>query len=138
MKCLTEFLEEKQTKIFEETGAFFAFSQKQFDEQKKDNIKYVSIGSGLICPKINVETLQKKLDTAWDAAIREDVEENGAASIIEREFFNHETQTTSAFHELKTDHLGVYFEKYPEQFTNEIFYKTCKNCMNKAIDNDWF
>ena len=48
----------------ESNGAFWAFSDKQFNESKKDNVKYVSLGSGLVCPKDNAKKLSEDLDNA--------------------------------------------------------------------------
>lgn len=60
-------METKQDKISQvlaQNGAFWSFSDKQFNEQKKDNIKYVSMGSGLICPKENADKLNNELTQA--------------------------------------------------------------------------
>ena len=53
MKYLINYIEEAQTKAFEKAGAFFAFSDKQFEEQKKEGVRYSYMGAGLICPKEN-------------------------------------------------------------------------------------
>jgi hypothetical protein len=47
---------------FSDYGAFFAFGDKQFNEQKKEGVKYVSMGAGLICPKSEASTIMKKFD----------------------------------------------------------------------------
>lgn len=67
MKYLSHYLEEAQTKAFEKAGAFFAFSNSQFDEKKKDGVKYVDMGAGLICPKENMVTLARELNQATEA-----------------------------------------------------------------------
>ncbi|MGR5097050.1 DUF7659 family protein, partial [Vibrio maritimus] len=46
MKYLSDYTQEKQTALFNETGAFFAFSNQQFDEAKKDGVKYCRITMG--------------------------------------------------------------------------------------------
>ena len=61
MKYLTNYIEEAQTMSFDRAGAFFAFSNKQFDEKKVDGVKYINCGAGLICPKDKVEQLMKEL-----------------------------------------------------------------------------
>lgn len=48
--------------VLSNNGAFWAFSDKQFDEQKTNGIKYVSMGAGLICPKDNAKKLKTELD----------------------------------------------------------------------------
>lgn len=35
MKYLSDYIQQPQTALFDELGAFFAFSNKQFDEVKK-------------------------------------------------------------------------------------------------------
>jgi hypothetical protein len=51
MKYLSNYVEAAQTKLFNETGTFFAFSNKQYDDQAKAGIEYASLGAGIICPK---------------------------------------------------------------------------------------
>jgi len=92
MKYLRQYIEESQTKAFNDAGAFFAFSQDQFNEQAKPGIKYAALGAGLICPVKNVETLNAALDESYQAGIKQDLAENGAKAIIQRELSNHESQ----------------------------------------------
>lgn len=91
MKYLQDYQEEKQTALFNETGAFFAFSLSQLNEAKKEGVKYVSLGGGLICPKENVEKLDTGLETIYREAIAQDIAENGDEAIIKRELYNHES-----------------------------------------------
>jgi len=88
-------MEEKQTKAMDKAKAFFAFSDKQVEEGKAkqgltDDIKLVSVGSGLICPKDNTKELIKALDTIYKECIKQDVEENTMDGVIKRELYNHE------------------------------------------------
>lgn len=63
--------DEKISKVLDDNQAFFAFSTKQFEEAKKPDIKYVSMGAGLICPKENA----RKLNTELNEAIKLDRKE---------------------------------------------------------------
>jgi len=94
MKYLSNYLEEKQSALFNEVGSFFAFSNKQMEESKKENIIYVNMGSGLICPKDKAAYLSKQLDSIYIEAIKQDILENGIDNIIERELHNHEAGYT--------------------------------------------
>lgn len=94
MKYLSDYTKQAQTELLNELGAFFAFSNKQFNEAKKDGIKYVSLSSGLICPKDNVKTLIEGLDGINERGIKADIAENGIKEIIWRELGNHEAQIT--------------------------------------------
>ncbi|MEZ9004892.1 hypothetical protein AB6E26_19625 [Vibrio splendidus] len=90
MKYLSHYVQDKQTLAFNEAGAFFAFSTKQFDEAKKEGVKYASLGMGLICPVDNAKQFMTRLDSIAQEGIAEDIEENGKKAIIRRELFNHE------------------------------------------------
>lgn len=93
MKYLSHYTEDRQTQLFQDTGAFFAFDQKQFDEAMKyrnKNCKWVSLGSGLIAPKNMVNTILKGLKKIQQEGIQQDLKENGKQKVIERELFNHE------------------------------------------------
>ncbi|WP_210464293.1 DUF7659 family protein [Vibrio crassostreae] len=90
MKYLSHYIQAKQTQAFNEAGAFFAFSNKQLDGEKKEGVKYASLGMGLICPVDNAKQLMTRLDSIAQEGIAEDIEENGKKAIIRRELFNHE------------------------------------------------
>lgn len=90
MKYLSDYTQEKQTALFNETGAFFAFSNQQFDEAKKDGVKYCRITMGLICPVENTQKLIEGLESIQREGIAQDIKENDKTAIIRRELFNHE------------------------------------------------
>lgn len=90
MKYLQDYTQEKQTQLFKETKAFFAFGTKQFNEQRTEGVKYVDMGMGLICPKENAKKLKEGIDLIHKNGIEEDVKENGIDAIINRELYNHE------------------------------------------------
>jgi DNA-binding transcriptional regulator YhcF (GntR family) len=90
MKYLSDYTQQPQTALFDELGAFFAFSNKQFDEAKKKGIEYVSLGMGMIVPKNNAKKLVERLEEIQKEGIKQDIAENGKEAIIRRELFNHE------------------------------------------------
>ncbi|HAV1497624.1 DUF7659 family protein [Vibrio parahaemolyticus] len=90
MKYLSDYTQQPQTALFDELGAFFAFSNKQFDEAKKKGIEYVSLGMGMIIPKNNAKKLVERLEQIQKEGIKQDIAENGKEAIIRRELFNHE------------------------------------------------
>ncbi len=94
MKSLSDYVKDAQTAVIEKYGAFFAFSDEQFAKQKKDGIKYVSVGGGMIVPKENVNALYKELNEIVKRGIQQDIEENGIDAIIKRELNNYECQYT--------------------------------------------
>lgn len=90
MKYLSHYVQEAQTKLLNETGAFFAFSVAQFNESKKENVPYVHLGHGTFCPKENADKLVAGLKQIQQAGIDQDIAENGKDRIIERELHNYE------------------------------------------------
>ena len=94
MKYLSEYLEDGQTAAFKKAGAFFAFSEKQFAEQKKLGVKYMSLGSGMICPEATATVMMEELDVVVKNGLAQDVADNGIDAIIVRELANHEAYYT--------------------------------------------
>ena len=78
------------TDLLNKTGAFFAFSQAQLDESKKEGVEYVRLSMGLIIPKKNVEEYIKTSQKISTDFLEQDIKENGKDGIIERELRNYE------------------------------------------------
>ena len=125
MKYLSDYIEEAQTKILDEMGAFWAFGQGQVDAQKKEGVEYVSLGNGLICPKDNAKALSEGLAKIADEGIKTDLAENGKKGVIHRELGNHEysitfdiTDTASALYgyDITDDEIRAETGAYMEAF----------------------
>lgn len=137
MKYLSDYMESAQSDAFTKHGAFFAFGNKQFEEKQVPGVTYVNMGAGLICPKENTQLLTADLNNIYEAAIKQDVEENGAQKIIEREYFNHETQLTGDWSSM-LGAISGHRKAFPELFTPELIESTAKACFDLAVVNDWF
>jgi hypothetical protein len=87
---LTQIVQSAQTECFNNHGVFFAFSNEQLDQQKKEGVIYVSLGGGLICPKANVKAFVNDHANIISNGIKTDIEKNGKDAIIRRELDNHE------------------------------------------------
>lgn len=94
MKYLQDYMEEKQTALFEETNTIFAFSREQFNKSKKEGITYINMGSGMLTDKRHVEKLLEGLEKIYKDSIQQDIKENGIDAIIKRELANHEAWYT--------------------------------------------
>jgi hypothetical protein len=90
MKYLSDYMQEKQTALFNKTGTFFAFSQEQFNEKAKEGIKYVNLGQGMLSPDENYKEVIETLEKIYKDSICQDLKENGKEKIILRELINHE------------------------------------------------
>jgi hypothetical protein len=115
MKYLSDYMEAKQTALFNETGTFFAFSDKQFKEQYIEGIKYVSLGSGMITPKENANKVIETLHKIHKKAIKEDLKDNGIEGVIQRELENYEVYYTNDL-----DTVTEALKDYPEITQKDI------------------
>lgn len=70
-----EYIEQKQTELFDSLGCFFAFNSEQFKEglEKAGGFentgRYSNVGHGLLCPSKNIKALMEGMDkikSNWD------------------------------------------------------------------------
>lgn len=94
MKYLSDYITEKQSALFKKHGVFFAFSEKQYEEQKREGVVYVSLGMGTLCPKENAKAFIEEHHNVVNEGIAEDIAENGIDGVILRELDNHEAYYT--------------------------------------------
>lgn len=90
MKSLSSYTNDALTQLLNEAGAFFAFSQQQFEEKRKEGVQYSSLGAGLIAPRESVASVVDGIAKITKTGIEKDIEENGRRAIIKRELMNHE------------------------------------------------
>jgi hypothetical protein len=95
MKYLSDYMEAKQTQLFKETGTFFAFSDRQYEEQVDKSKTYVYMGAGMYTlKKFAIDQIEKHYQIYKDS-IKEDIKENGKDGIILREILNYESYYTN-------------------------------------------
>jgi hypothetical protein len=133
MKTLSDYTQAAQTKLFNETLAFFAFSQSQFNEAIEGHpagTKYVAVSAGMICPKQNVETLVSGLNSINAQGVKQDLAENGKAKIIQRELSNYECQISGDYSEVVEilEDYGITKEEVAAGYT-EFFEYCCEHDM---------
>ena len=121
MKYLSDYMEKPQTELFKKTGTFFAFSDKQFEEQKVKGIKYVSLGSGMITPSKNANKVIETLSKIHQKAVKQDLKENGKYQVILRELLNHEAFYTGEIED--TIHALEGYKSITEDDISQIFSK---------------
>lgn len=95
MKYLSDYMEAKQTALFNRTGTIFAFSDKQFEEQAIKGKKYSRIGQGMLTQKGNEMKVIESLEKIYQQAIIQDLKENGIKGVIQRELENYEVYYTN-------------------------------------------
>ena len=131
MTTLNTYTQAAQTEAFNKYGAFFAFGSKQFDEKKKDGIKYVQLGAGLIAPKETYKDLIDALDNINADGIAQDIKENGIKKILWREFANYECQIVGS----PEDAIDA-LENY--NIDTDTIWEEWGKYWNWCVDNDQF
>lgn len=139
MKSLDSYTDEKISELLNENGAFFAFNDRQFNEQASPEKLYSSVSwlPGLCIPNENCEAVINGLERIHDEGIRQQVSQHSADEIIQYHYFNYECQISYD----NTDALNAlepYRVKFPEIFTDEQIRKSFKAAWDKAVENDWF
>jgi len=131
MNYLSDYTNAKQTKLWNENGAFFAFGQKQLDEKKLEGVVYVSMGSGLIVPKGNAARVFEGLESIHTESIKQDISENGIKAIIHRELANYETQITGDISDTveALEDYGITRAQVGKEYP--AYFQHC-------VDNDYF
>lgn len=107
MKNLSDYTQAGLTEILNQSGAFFAFSNDQFLQNKKEGVTYVDMEGGLICPKENANSLFELIEKNHLKGIAQDIAENGLDQIIKRELANHEAYYTCSISDT-LDSLQLY------------------------------
>ena len=131
MNYLSDYTSENQTKLLNDNGAFFAFGEKQLDEQTQEGVSYVLIGAGLIAPKENASKILKGLESIIAEGIQQDISDNGIKAIIHRELGNYETQITGDISDTvdALEDYGITRAQVSAEYP--AYFQHC-------IDNDYF
>lgn len=124
-------MEKHQSKVFKKYFAFFAYSNKQFEEGKNINFKYVSLGSGLYAPKEFAIKIIEKLDSIYKNAIEKRKATTSKKDIIWYELANYETQLTGDLTDAMEALEGY---GYSEEEIKEEYKKYYDNC----VKNNYF
>jgi hypothetical protein len=124
--------DDRQTILFNETGSFFAFSNKQLDEKKKEGVVYTNLGAGLICPKGKGDFVFEMLEKIEKEEISNRVKNGSLEGIIEQAFYNYETGYTYDETDAR-DSLAGYIEHFPKLFTEKLITAVFKKCYRTSF-----
>jgi hypothetical protein len=94
MKCLSNYTDQPISDLLTKYNGFFAFSTQQFQEAKKEGVKYVNRGAGLIHEAGKSKEFDAEYAQIISDAIKQDLADNGRDGIIERELANYEAYYT--------------------------------------------
>ena len=136
MKHLSDYIKDDQTKLFKSTGAFFAFSREQFEEQRIEETSYFHYsGLGMFCPKETADELLAGLDSINRRGIARDIAENGIKAIIHRTLANYETQFDGPASDCSEAIAAL--SDYPGITPEKVRAEYCEY-WNHCVDNDYF
>ena len=110
--------EQRRSRSMQECGMFFAFSDKQFEENKaplEEGDKYVRLFGGAFMPKSKVDTWMKRVEENLQWFSSEIKYNNLRRAHIAYELSNHEAYYTGSI-DSTMDALG-------EEYTREEVYK---------------
>ena len=124
-------IEQDQTKILDDNGAFFAFSNEQWEQANNQSLTYKSLGGGLYCPENNVDLLAKQLKESHNCKIKWELENNSLKDIIWYELANYESQIEGDITEAGAalSYYGISIDAVKKEYVS--YYKNC-------VDNDYF
>ncbi|MDB4590951.1 hypothetical protein OAH77_04540 [Flavobacteriaceae bacterium] len=119
--------QEQLSSLTKKHGAFYAFCQSQFDENKKEGVEYVRTDYGLICPKENMKAYIKESDELFDEMERAFLAANSKYSIISNELYDTEaflSRNIAGVH-ATVQSYGITYEEVELVYNNEypIFLK---------------
>lgn len=116
MKTLNSYTSDKISAAMEKHGTYFAFSKTQFEEKQVEGVKYVSDGSGMVCPKENYNQLIEEMNGIYAEGVKQDIAENGLTAIVKRELANYECYYTGDIEDA-VDALEDYGVTYEQVLT---------------------
>lgn len=125
IQSLRDKRQEKTSQALKDNKVFFAFSDKQFEENKtplEEGDKYVSLGMGGYCPKKNVDEFFEDMKgiNQW---FKDSVKDNNLREeLIAFELSNHEAYYTGEIE----DTMEALGSEFTEEEVWEVFRKNSK------------
>lgn len=125
MKTIDEIRKEQERRLsalYKELGIFFAFSQSQFNEHKKEGVTYVDGGLGMIIPKKNVKTFWEKFDKLSNEIISEFNANVPMDDYIRYELANYECFYTGNYGTI-IEEVQAYYKQCTIEDIKRVYYK---------------
>jgi hypothetical protein len=130
---MNKVVEKKVSELFKELGAFFCFSESQFNENKVDGQVYVDSLGGLLIPEQNVVSLHERLGKIYEDGRKDELAKKGKAHIIREQLYNHE-----CFYTYDITDVVEYLEAYgiTELEIQTKFEEMCEQQRQRDEDED--
>ena len=124
-------IEIKINDLLAANGAFFAFTEQQYNDEALPGVEYKRLYAGMLCPSNNVKTVMDGLDSLSDEKKRWELANNTLKTIIWDSLANYECQISGDYIDA-IDALKVY--RISEDDIKKEWPAYYQNC----IDNDYF
>ena len=117
--------------LLTENGAFFAFTEQQYNDGALPCVEYKRLYAGMLCPSDNVKTVMVGLDNLSNEKTHWELANNTIKTIIWDSLANYECQISGNYSDA-IDALKVYGITETDIKTEwPSYYQNC-------IDNDYF
>lgn len=117
---VSNYTELQLSELWERYGAFFTFSNKQFNEKRQEGVEYCHIIGGLVCPVNNAKVVVEEMNRIEAHHVKRMLEEVGVERIIRYELNNHEAYYTGNVTDTceAVERYGITREQVIEVFIN--------------------
>jgi hypothetical protein len=124
-------IEIKINDLLTANGAFFAFTEQQYNDEALPGVEYKRLYAGMLCPSDNVKTVMNGLDSLSNEKTHWELANNSIKTIIWDSLANYECQITGNYSDA-IDALKVYGISEADIKTEwPAYYQNCS-------DNDYF
>lgn len=113
------------------SGAFFAFTEQQYNAEALPGVEYKRLYAGMLCPSDNVKIVMDGLESLSDEKIRFDLANNTVKAMIWDALANYECQLTG-------DYSDAIEALKPYGITDADIKKEWSGYYQNCIDNDYF
>lgn len=112
-------------------GAFFAFTEQQYNDEALQGVEYKRLYAGMLCPSDNVKTVMNGLNSLSDEKIQYELSNNSLKTIIWDSLANYECQISG-------DYSDAYEALKPYGITADDIKTEWPSYYQNCIDNDYF
>ena len=124
-------MDAKINELLTKNGAFFAFTEQQYNDEALPGVEYKRLYAGMLCPSDNVTTVMNGLDNLSAEKIHWELANNTVKAMIWDALANYECQISGdyndAYEALKV--YGISEDDIKKEWP--AYYQNC-------IDNDYF
>ena len=121
----------KINELLTKNGAFFAFTEQQYNVEALPGVEYKRLYAGMLCPSNNVKTVMNGLDSLSDEKIQYELTNNTLKTIIWDSLANYECQISGDYNDACSA-LKVY------GITEDDIKKEWPSYYQNCINNDYF